>query len=91
MYLMSSIFDPLKPIWEFLLVPKGKVRILLENMKNHSEPFEKEPYPWTPFVLSVFTPFFMDFLVGPSKVRSTCCFLLPEFLSVRSSLMFGPM
>eukprot|EP00467_Chlorarachnion_reptans_P025726 CAMPEP_0114536450 /NCGR_PEP_ID=MMETSP0109-20121206/29011_1 /TAXON_ID=29199 /ORGANISM="Chlorarachnion reptans, Strain CCCM449" /LENGTH=190 /DNA_ID=CAMNT_0001720193 /DNA_START=458 /DNA_END=1027 /DNA_ORIENTATION=+ len=49
-FLMSLIFDPLKPIWEFLLVPKGK-----------------EPYPWTPLIMSVFTPFFMDFLVGPSK------------------------
>mmetsp|Transcript_9507 Transcript_9507/g.13282 ORF Transcript_9507/g.13282 Transcript_9507/m.13282 type:complete len:362 (+) Transcript_9507:95-1180(+) len=49
-YLMSNIFNPLKPIWEFLLVPKGK-----------------EPYPWTPIIMSIFTPFFMDFLVGPSK------------------------
>jgi len=49
-YLMSLIFDPLKPIWEFLLVPKGK-----------------DPYPWTPTIMSIFTPFFMNFLVGPSK------------------------
>jgi len=49
-YLMSLIFDPLKPIWELLLVRKGK-----------------EPYPWTPVIMSIFTPFFMDFLVGPSK------------------------
>mmetsp|Transcript_9603 Transcript_9603/g.18424 ORF Transcript_9603/g.18424 Transcript_9603/m.18424 type:complete len:250 (-) Transcript_9603:140-889(-) len=49
-YLMSLIFDPLKPIWEFALVPKNR-----------------DPYPWTPAIMSIFTPFFMDFLVGPSK------------------------
>merc|ERR1719335_2133134 len=49
-HLMSLIFDPLKPVFETLLVPKGK-----------------DPYPLTPLIMSVFTPFFMNFLVGPSK------------------------
>jgi hypothetical protein len=51
--LMSLIFDPLKPVFEALLVPKGK-----------------DPYPWTPLIMSLVTPFFMDFLVGPSKPNS---------------------